>query len=141
MMHCAQASSRQVIGVAHSCVCQLSCCCHVLGLDCRRLDDGSDLPQGAARIVDEGDVALDDDEDEEAGMQQGQQTRRVLHPDEEIEAEEAAAAAAAEQDDAEAGPGEGVWDGRTCQSASAAVEGTLSFQPWLVLVRCCAEPL
>eukprot|EP00775_Hariotina_reticulata_P011120 gene11120-11274_t len=72
----------------------------------RRLEDGSAFPQGAARIVQEGDIPLDDEEDEETGMQQRQQTRRVLHPDEEIEAEEEAAAAA-EQDEAEAGAGSG----------------------------------
>jgi biotin carboxyl carrier protein len=76
------------------------------------------FPQGAAKVVAEGEVPLSSDEEEEAAAAAAdkQQQQRPLHPDEELEqqqAAEAAEAAAAQQQHSDHEPEdrrpEGTW--------------------------------
>lgn len=70
-------------------------CIYILCGCCRHLgDDGGPLPQGTARIIQEGEMPLsDEDEDQqqqqqqEGSAEQQQQQKRQLHPDEELEQE------------------------------------------------------
>lgn len=62
-------------------------------------EDGVPLPQGAAKIIQQGDIPLSDDDSEQPQQQQApspqqqqqQELRKQLHPDEQMEAELAAA--------------------------------------------------